>query len=146
MIRRVVLEWFALKRQKARRLHQSGAPEVRLPAVVQHASAGFPGSPFVDDIYLEENPGTLVSDAVELAVFDPSNNTIHGDQPTQTDWESAFIRLISFDGALGRWHYEDWGVGQMKTDGDVVWTRARFRRAGLAAGAWGGAVLTSWSY
>ncbi len=135
--------WFLQERRRARHAMDTSAPE--LPALVHHATAGVPGVSLVDDVLLAENPGALSSDAVELWVLDPSVSTVLGDPPTEADWASAWSVSVSYDGGLGKWHYENAAVGLSKGDGDGVWIRGRFVRAGLS-GPWSGAGLVTWSY
>ncbi len=144
-ISRVVRDWFALKRQKERRLGRGGEPELPLPTLAHHPGAGLPGTPLFDDIYLAENPGALVSDEIELSVLDPTVNVVEGDPPTEEDWLDAWSVMVSYNEALGRWHYENAGVGESKTDGDAVWIRGRFRRAGQPAGPWSVVETVVWS-
>jgi hypothetical protein len=116
-----------------------GPVEPPLPVLAHHPHGGMPGTPLIDDIYLAENPGALVSDSVEVWVLDPTNVVIQGaPNPTEADWQSANMALVTYDGVAGKWSYEDAGVGETKSDGDFAWIRARFRRAGEAAGPWSG--------
>ncbi len=132
-----VRTWWLLRRQRERRLANSGEVVLPLPVLAHHPGAGIPGSPLCDDIYLVENPGALVSDTVEVWVLDPSVDTIQGVQPTETEWANdAWGALVLYSQALGRWHYENAGVGQNKGDGDWVWIRGRFRRTGWSPGPW----------
>jgi hypothetical protein len=89
-----------------------------------------------DDIYLADNPEALISDGVELWVLDPNVEAILGSPPTEEDWAAAFAELVTYNEAMGRWHYENPGVGASKGDGDIAWVRGRFLRAGQAPGPW----------
>jgi hypothetical protein len=145
--------WWALRCQKLRRSAGTGQVVPPLPVLAHHPHGGLPGTPLIDDIYLAENPGALISDSVEIWVLDPNIVTIHGYPPTESDWvSSSIVELVAYNGGLGRWHYQSAGVGASKTDGDNAWIKGRFRRAGQAAGPWSivdeysGAGVPTWSY
>ena len=148
----VVRTWWLLRRQKERRRANSVEAVLPLPVLMHHPSAGVPGSPLYDDIYLAENPGALVSDSVELSVLDPDNVTIEGMPPTETEWASAWSAFVTYSQALGRWHYENAELGRFKGDGDMVWIRGRFQRTGGSPGPWSavdyysGAGAVGWKY
>jgi hypothetical protein len=147
----IVRTWWLLRRQKERRLANSGEVVLPLPVLAHHPHGGLPGAPLVDDIYLAENPGALVTDSVEIWVLDPMRMTIEGYPPTETDWELAIQSFVTYSEAMGKWYFEDPGTGETKTDGDCAWIRGRFRRTGEGAGPWSvvdvmsGAGMPIWS-
>jgi hypothetical protein len=140
----VLRAWWAMRSQKRRRLARGGQVEVPLPALAHHPGAGVPGQPLHDDVYPAENPGALLSDSVEIWVLDPSLHNVQGPEPTEAEWVNADMTLLPYSEALGRWHYQSADVGATKSDGDSVWIRARWRRAGQA-GPWSSATVV-WSY
>ena len=148
----IVRTWWAMRSQKRRRSAGAGQVEAPLPVLAHHPHGGFPGTPLIDDIYLAENPGALISDRVEVWVLDPNNMIIQGYPPNEMDWQSAIVEFVSYNAGAGKWHYEAPGVGETKTDGDNAWIRGRFLRTGQAAGPWSvvdvmsGAGMPTWSY
>ena len=147
----VLRTWWALRSQKRRRNARGGGEQAPLPVLAHHPGGGVPRAPLHDDIYLAENPGVLVSDRVELWVLDPNVMTILGFPPTEADWAAAVMEFLTYNEALGRWHYESAGVGSTKNDGDTAWVRGRFVRVGQAPGPWSvvdvdsGAGMAGWS-
>jgi len=146
-----VRTWLAIRRQKRRRA-QSGPLVLPLPVLAHHPHGGQPGTPLIDDVYLAENPGALSSDQVEVWALDPNVVTISMFPPSELDWQSAIVDFLSYEAPRGGWHYDEPGIGETKSDGDNAWIRARFRRAGEAAGPWSvvdafsGAGMPTWSY
>ena len=138
--------WYLQQRRRRR----AGGEQVPLPQLAHHPGGGAPGEPLHDDIYLAENPGAVTSDTVELWILDPSIETVSGLQPTEAEWGSALRVFVSYSEAMGRWHFETSGEG--KDDGDIVWVRGRFVRAGEAPGLWSlvdyfsGAGMAVWQY
>ena len=144
--------WWALRCQKLRRRAGSGPVVPPLPVLAHHPHGGMPGTPLIDDILLEENPGALESDSVEIWVLDPNVVTVEGYPPIESEWQQADVEFVSYNAGLVRWYYESPGVGATKTDGDCAWIRGRFCRAGQAAGPWSvvdpysGAGMPTWSW
>ena len=147
----VLRAWWALQLQKRRRA-RAEQPELPLPQLAHHPYGGVPGAPLCDDIYLGENPGAVVTDTVEIWVLDPAIHVIEGyPNPTEADWQEAIKDSIPYFEPMGRWYYENPGVGEGKSDGDYAWIRGRFCR-GQEAGPWSlvdygsGAGQVVWSY
>ncbi len=136
--------WFLQERRRARLAGGNGVSQ--LPALTHHPSAGVPGVPLLDEIYLGENSGAAITDVVELWVLDPNVVTVEGDPPTEGEWGGGASSVsVTYNAGLGRWHYQGASVGLAKGDGDAIWIRGRFVRAGQP-GPWGGVAEVIWSY